>query len=334
MLAPLESVSDSAWRRLCWSQGASFVWTEMVRAAGLARKNRATLELVDTWDEDVPTGIQLLAVNERELAKALGRLEALAESTHPHFNNIRAVDLNFGCPSPDVIRLGAGPALLKRRAKLAALFSTLRSWQRQTNLPVSFIGAKVRLGMNQREQDQKVYMPIVEPASKYLDYLTVHARHARQGSNDTPSWAPVSEMVREASKMDHEASVQKDAGNGAGESKIFPTPVSIFANGDIGSLDQWYKVKTATGASGALVARAAIRSPWVFRELTNQGPSLPSLDELDAAQAEYFKLAQARGTREKYIAWHTEGFRRLRLRVEGKPLGQKGSVLPKNEHMK
>ena len=38
ILAPMESVSDCAYRRVCWDRGASFTWTEMIRARGLARR--------------------------------------------------------------------------------------------------------------------------------------------------------------------------------------------------------------------------------------------------------------------------------------------------------
>ena len=125
LLAPMESVSDAAFRRLCWEQGAALTFTEMIRGAALARNNRSTIELIDT-------GVQLLVANEKELLGALNRLEALAQSTHPHLANIRVVDLNFGCPSPDVIRLGAGPALLKRRAKMRAIFDALRGFQQKS----------------------------------------------------------------------------------------------------------------------------------------------------------------------------------------------------------
>ena len=118
ILSPMESVSDAAFRRLCWEQGAGFTWTEMIRARGIVRNNKSTLELVDSFDPEVPTGVQLFVVNEEELTAALARIEALADTTYPHFRNVTAVDLNFGCPSPEVIRVGAGPALLKRRAHL------------------------------------------------------------------------------------------------------------------------------------------------------------------------------------------------------------------------
>lgn len=64
ILSPMEGVSCVGFRRLCYAQGASLVWTEMVRAAGLQRNNGATFDLIDTFDPDVPTGLQLMARNQ------------------------------------------------------------------------------------------------------------------------------------------------------------------------------------------------------------------------------------------------------------------------------
>jgi tRNA-dihydrouridine synthase B len=102
LLAPLESVTDSAFRKLCHQLGASFTFTEMLRASAINKGNKATIDLIDTFDSDVPTGIQLLVSSHVELMASLNTIEEMSASTHPHFNNIRAVDINFGCPSPSV----------------------------------------------------------------------------------------------------------------------------------------------------------------------------------------------------------------------------------------
>lgn len=86
LLAPLEGVSDAGFRRLCFEQGAGLTWTEMIRARGLAKRNKSTLDLVDTFDADVPTGIQLLTTAPNELLDALSVIEDLAATTHPHFS--------------------------------------------------------------------------------------------------------------------------------------------------------------------------------------------------------------------------------------------------------
>ena len=108
LLAPMEAVSDVGFRALCFKNGAGFTWTEMIRARALGKNNRSTLELVDTFDSRTPTGIQLMVTSPQDLNDAVDVLEALAATTHPHFKNIAQIDLNFGCPSPDVIKIGAG----------------------------------------------------------------------------------------------------------------------------------------------------------------------------------------------------------------------------------
>ncbi len=307
MLSPLESVSDAAFRRLCWSLGAGFTWTEMIRARGLVRNNRSTIELIDSFDADVPTGLQLMVANEKELDEALTKLDALAATTHPHLKNLRAVDLNFGCPSPEVIKVGAGPALLKRHHKLKAIFQVLRSWKQRTELPIGAVTAKVRLGLNRAEMDQKVVLPIVELANELLDGLTVHARHAREESTTPAHWEAIAEVKQRAT-------------------------VPIIGNGDVVSLEAAQKLMWESGCDGVMVARGAIRSPWIFRELTGRGPGQPTLMELDVVEAEWTRRATELQSKPKYFEWHREGFRRLRARLSGQVVS--GTGMPANEHMR
>jgi tRNA-dihydrouridine synthase B len=307
MLSPLESVSDAAFRRLCWSLGAGFTWTEMIRARGLVRNNRSTIELIDSFDADVPTGLQLMVANEKELDEALTKLDALAATTHPHLKNLRAVDLNFGCPSPEVIKVGAGPALLKRHHKLKAIFQVLRSWKQRTELPIGAVTAKVRLGLNRAEMDQKVVLPIVELANELLDGLTVHARHAREESTTPAHWEAIAEVKQRAT-------------------------VPIIGNGDVVSLEAAQKLMRESGCDGVMVARGAIRSPWIFRELTGRGPGQPTLMELDVVEAEWTRRATELQSKPKYFEWHREGFRRLRARLSGQVVS--GTGMPANEHMR
>jgi tRNA-dihydrouridine synthase len=286
-LAPLEGVSDVGFRRLCYQNGAAITWTEMVRGSGIVRRNKATLDLLDTHDPDTLTGVQLFVVNERELAVALYQLEQLAHSSMPHLKNIRAIDLNFGCPSPDIIRIGAGPALLKRSTKMGVLFDKLRHWQRHTKLPVDAIGAKIRLGLNQLEQDHKVYLRIIDAANAHLDYLTVHARHAKQKSHDTPSWGAIAEIKRAAQ-------------------------IPIVGNGNVLDKASAERMLRETGCDGTMLARAAIADPWVFRELTTDGEGKrPTPDEIAAARDAYLAIAKQHGTKPKYLAFHEQNFARM-----------------------
>jgi tRNA-dihydrouridine synthase len=82
--------------------GASLTWTEMVRAQALLRGNKATFDLIDTYDSTVSTGLQLLVKNASQLHSALKLIEDLSSNDYSksHLKNIVAIDLNFGCPSP------------------------------------------------------------------------------------------------------------------------------------------------------------------------------------------------------------------------------------------
>ncbi len=303
ILSPMESVSDVGFRRICYAQGAGLTWTEMVRASGIVRRNKATLDLIDTHDPDTLTGIQLFIANERELGVTLYQLEQLAHSSLPHLKNIRAVDLNFGCPSPEVIRLGAGPALIKRTNKMATMFKILHDWRRRTTLDIGAVGVKIRLGLNQMEQDHKVYLRLIEAANEKLDYITVHARHAKQKSNDSPSWNAIKEMKELAT-------------------------IPIIGNGDVTDAASAQRMTSQTKCDGIMVARAAITSPWVFRELLGTGNSKPAANELSEAERLYDEFASRFQTKEKYREFHRENFRRMRDAT-----GNMLSAIPKNSNL-
>jgi tRNA-dihydrouridine synthase B len=304
ILAPMEAVSDVGFRALCFAQGAGLTYTEMVRARGLAKKNKATLDLVDTFDSQTLTGIQLLVTKPEEVDAALGWLEELAATTHPHLKNLRAIDMNFGCPSPDVVQQGAGPALLKRRARLGAIFQALADYKKRASLPIQSISAKIRLGLNQREQEHKVYLPVVEMANETLDHLVIHARHAQQRSRDLPTWGAI------------------------GEAKVH-AKIPIVGNGDVRTRADAERMHKETGCDGFMIARAAIQDPFVFRALRGAGGTA-SASEIDDAARAYQDTAKRFHTKEKFVAFHTDNFARLR----GAQGGAHDIVIPKNAHMR
>jgi tRNA-dihydrouridine synthase len=286
ILSPMEGVSDVGFRQLCHRLGADLTWTEMVRASGIVRKNKATLDLIDTFDPETPTGLQLFAVNERELAVALYTLEQLASTSCPHFKNIIAIDLNFGCPSPEIIRIGAGPALLKRTNKMSVMFDKLAHWRKTTTLPIKAIGAKIRLGLNQMEQDHKVYLRLIDAANQHLDYLVVHARNAKQRSRDPPTWSAIREIKEKAT-------------------------IPIIGNGDVRTRTDMERMLAETGCDAVMVARAAIENPWSLRALAGIGPGNATPEEIAAAREAYAAIAKQHNPKEKYLAFHTANFARL-----------------------
>ena len=332
ILSPLERVSDVGFRHMCYQNGAALTWTEMVYGSELVsssagadgnhtnsptnklqearlhpRRGRGAA-LIDTFDSATPTGVQLLIdrTTRRDdwgvdlLQRCLEQLEAGATCSgtdqHHHWQNIVAIDLNFGCPSPSISRRGAGPAQLRRRSKIRALLQHLADWkQRQTSLPhLGAVGAKMRLGNTAREQDFKVYLPVAEAAAEVgLDYLTVHARHGEQRSSDERlGWECVREMT----------DAVRDS----------PT-LKIIANGDIRTYEDVQRVMALTNCDGVMVGRAALRNPWCFSSLRTGTPEVwPTIDTLDEAYRNHCEWSQKGVAEPRYQRFREENFERLR----------------------
>jgi len=307
LLAPLEGVSDVGFRRLCFEQGAGITWTEMVRARGLAKRNKATWDLIDTFHAQVPTGVQLLATSANELTDALSVIAENAKTTHPHWNNITALDLNFGCPSKDIVMVGAGPAMLKRRAKLQSILEALKAFKSSgSGLNIQSVSCKIRLGLNAKEMEHKVFIPVVEIASGLgLDFITVHARHAGMRSRDPAVWSAIA------------------------EAKAVST-IPVIGNGDVKTRADAEKLRAQTGCDGFLIARAAIASPWAFRAFRGQGSELPTSAEVETERVRYEETAQRLSTKDKYREFHAEAFARYAKLARGE---RAATAVPKNAHM-
>ncbi len=177
-LAPLEGVTDCAFRTLCYQYGADLTFTEMIRVDSLVKRNKSSLSLLDLKN-DTPTGVQLLAVK-ADILKVFVRNFASFSFQPQCFN------LNLGCPSPDVIVQGGGAALVKRTKRVAELVRILQT----LGYPVS---VKIRLGLNALEKEHKVYLHLLHEVD--ADAFIVHARHARQKSSEAADWSIFSECL-------------------------------------------------------------------------------------------------------------------------------------------
>jgi tRNA-dihydrouridine synthase B len=59
VLAPMEDVTDLAFRLVCKRLGADIVYTEFVNSEGLIRDNLKTMRKLEFRDEERPFGIQI-----------------------------------------------------------------------------------------------------------------------------------------------------------------------------------------------------------------------------------------------------------------------------------
>jgi nifR3 family TIM-barrel protein len=182
VLAPMAGITDSPFRRIARRCGAGFVFSELVSAEGILRKNRKALDLLTFTGEERPIGIQLFGRNPAALAEAA----KLAEELGPDL-----IDINMGCCAPKVCSNGSGAALLMDPALAGAIASEV---VKSVSLPVS---AKIRIGW---DDSSKNYMDVIRRLEDAgLAFISVHGRTRSQKYSGSADWNIIEEIARSAS---------------------------------------------------------------------------------------------------------------------------------------
>ncbi len=260
MLASLERYSDSVFRTLCYRHGAELTFTEMAHVNSFLNNNRGSLQKIEPRDS-TPVQIQILSSNEGKLDRFLSRFRP--------FKGFRGFNLNLSCPSKDVIRQGKGAAMVKRATKTAKLVRLIRGHGH----PVS---VKIRLGLNQYEKDNKLYLNNLGGVDP--DFFVVHAKHAGQSSQELEDDSVYPECV--------------DAARG----------IPVIANGGIDTSEKVQSLMDM-GVSGVMMGRPAMGNPAIFDLIKNEmglnDPPRPVPRAADLGQ-EYKDLFDSIGGDEKY----------------------------------
>jgi tRNA-dihydrouridine synthase len=246
----MEDVTDAAMRTLCYKHGADQLMTEMARIESLARKNKSTIEKTLLKDE-TPTWIQLVGASEPQLKKYL-------KDFQPH-KGFQGFNMNLGCPSQNLINNGIGCAMMRRIAKTDKIIRIIKEYKYPTSI-------KMRLGMNEQDKQNKVYLNLINGVDNDLFII-----HTRVGTDtyDKPA--------------DHKTLEACSA-----------TGKKIIANGDINSKEQVAEV-LSYGAEGVMIGRSAIINPSIFATLKNKhAASIPEL------RKEYLELTKQFNTPQKY----------------------------------
>lgn len=160
-LAPMASVTDSTFRKICKGYGADFVTTEMVSAKGLYYKSKKTASLMTLSKEEQPAAIQLFGSDPTIMAEVAPLLEKAGASS---------IDINMGCPMPKIVGNGDGSALMKNPILAGEIVKTVKN---AVNIPVT---VKFRKGW---DSDTCVEFAKVLEANG-ADSLTLHARTKEQ----------------------------------------------------------------------------------------------------------------------------------------------------------
>ena len=243
LLAPMEDVTDQAFRLLCKEFGASMVYSEFVSADALIRNVNRSLEKIRVDDNERPVAIQIYGRDVESMVEAARIVESEAKPD--------ILDINFGCPVKKVAGKGAGAGML-RTPQL--MLDITREVVKAVSIPVT---VKTRLGWDVPSlydmpaewgavQEGKPF--IVELAERLQDCgieaLTIHGRTRSQMYQGEADWTLIGEVKRNP--------------------RIH---IPIIGNGDICTAEQAAQAFEQYGVDAVMIGRATFGQPWLFKDV-------------------------------------------------------------------
>ncbi|HHY16028.1 MAG TPA: tRNA dihydrouridine synthase DusB [Firmicutes bacterium] len=225
-LAPMAGVTDLPFRLIAKEYGADLVVTEMISAQALVYSNRKTLRMLAIEPAERPVSVQLFGHDPHTMARAAG---LVCEYAGPDM-----IDLNFGCPTPKIVKNGDGAALLKDPHLLADIAAAVA---KAVSVPVT---AKIRLGWDEKS------INCIEVAQRLADagmhWVTVHGRTREQFYGGAADWNWIA-RVKEA------------------------VDIPVVGNGDVFSATAAERLLKLTQCDHLAVGRGARGNPWIFRQI-------------------------------------------------------------------
>jgi nifR3 family TIM-barrel protein len=182
LVAPMTGVTDLPFRRVASRLGASYVATEMVACADLAKGRPDAVRRAA-----VGAGLNLMVV--QLVGNDPGWIAQGARLAEQAGADI--IDLNMGCPSKMVTGCLSGSALMR---DLDHALSLIRAAVGATNRPVTL---KMRLGWDDASRNAPELARRAEQAG--IQAVTVHGRTRQQfyrGTSDWPAVAAVKAATR------------------------------------------------------------------------------------------------------------------------------------------
>lgn len=228
LLAPMEDVTDQAFRLLCKEFGASMVYSEFVSADALIRSVNRSLEKIRVDDSERPVAIQIYG---RDVPSMVEAAQIVESEAHPDI-----LDINFGCPVKKVAGKGAGAGML-RTPEL--MLDITREVVKAVQIPVT---VKTRLGW---DCQNKIIVELAEQLQDCgIEALTIHGRTRSQMYQGEADWTLIGEVKRNPRMH-----------------------IPIIGNGDICTAEQAANAFEQYGVDAVMIGRATFGQPWLFKDV-------------------------------------------------------------------
>ncbi|OLL26245.1 tRNA-dihydrouridine(47) synthase [NAD(P)(+)] [Neolecta irregularis DAH-3] len=276
LLAPLTTVGNIPFRRLCRDFGAEVTVSEMGVSMPLIQGNMNEWALPRAHaSEREPSrsgrqglfGVQISAPRPWQAAKATEILSSYCDS-------IDFIDLNCGCPIDLIYRIGAGSALLDAPGRLIKLLRGMTVVSGTT--PIT---AKLRMGTKDNHPTaSKLVARLVRDVQ--LSAITLHGRSRQQRYSRAADWNYISECASIVKNIKQE--IENDLLEKGIEEEVGQRQRTAFiGNGDCYSYEDWYYAIDHCG----YLATSQTNDRWIFEEIESR----QHLDKTSSERLEMMK---------------------------------------------
>jgi nifR3 family TIM-barrel protein len=283
VLAPMAAVTDLPFRTVCEELGVGLTVTEFLSANALTEGAKKAVDKLTPSLDGRPFGVQIFGREPEMMARAAKMAVDVGAFL---------VDINMGCPAKRVVAGACGSALMKEPELAQELVRAVRETV-PAHLPVT---VKHRAGWDERHLNAPEFALAMIEAGAAM--ITVHGRTRAQGFSGK-SDRLIIRKVREA----------------------LPSHIPVVGNGDIVTVDDYFRMREETGCDAVMIGRGAMGNPWLFRSISERLAGRPDPGPPDVAErARVFHRHMDYMTGHtppkklvhelrKAVAWYTKGLR-------------------------
>jgi len=226
-LAPLTTVGNLPFRRLCKTLGADVTCGEMALATNLLQGQQGEWALLRRHTSEDIFGVQICGGYPDSVTRCCQLLE---ENIDVDF-----IDINMGCPIDMICQKGYGSMMLEKPKKMAHVIRAASAVLNKCSLTF-----KTRIAYNEKARVAHTISPKV--AEWGAAAMTLHGRTRAQRYRSLADWEYI-KLTKEVSS------------------------VPLIGNGDVYNQKDYYTHLEEHAVDTCMLARGALIKPWLFTEI-------------------------------------------------------------------
>ncbi|CUV06232.1 unnamed protein product [Cryptosporidium hominis] len=270
ILAPLTTVGNLPFRRLCLKFGADVTVSEMVLCNEILSGKASELALLKKSPEEKHFGIQLAGGNKSTIIKT-------GEFINEHCE-FDFIDINAACPLKSLHDKGAGSILVDRVSELETMVKGLKKVMDgklvTVKVRMSHGGSPINKNLSEKDyfenfenwpviyHNMKTHKILNILCDSGIDALTIHGRTSFQRYTKEADWS----YIKYCSVLNSKLYSNKVANNIQSSNHSLFCP-SIIGCGDIINFQDYQQHIQNDLVDSVMIGRGALLKPWIFTEI-------------------------------------------------------------------